>query len=92
MGQILQHLTDPELLKNQQHKYQLTSFPDLNHLPPELATIVLSNLNATDLCLASCVWSDLASTEILWHGYAILFIFATFYYYFLFCIDNHQDP
>ena len=27
---------------------------------------ILRNLNATDLCLASCVWSDLANDEFLW--------------------------
>jgi len=40
----------------------------LNELPPELALEVLSNLNATDLCLASCVWQQLASDEILWQS------------------------
>jgi len=44
----------------------LENFVDLNLLPPELALEVLKNLNATDLCLASCVWSDLANDEILW--------------------------
>jgi len=43
-------------------------FPDLGHLPPELAIQVLKNLNATDLCLASCVWQQLASDNILWQG------------------------
>jgi len=43
-------------------------FPDLSHLPPELALQVLKNLNATDLCLASCVWQQLASDNILWQG------------------------
>ena len=44
------------------------SFPDLSELPPEIALNVLSNLNATDLCLAACVWQQLASDEILWQG------------------------
>ena len=43
-------------------------FPDLSHLPPEVALQVLKNLNATDLCLASCVWQQLASDNILWQG------------------------
>lgn len=43
-------------------------FPDLGHLPPEIAIQVLKNLNATDLCLASCVWQQLASDNILWQG------------------------
>ncbi|XP_046394935.1 F-box only protein 8-like [Ischnura elegans] len=43
-------------------------FPDLNDLPPELGLEVLSHLNATDLCLAACVWQELAADEILWQG------------------------
>jgi len=43
-------------------------FPDLSQLPPELAMNVLKNLNATDLCLASCVWQQLATDNILWQG------------------------
>jgi len=46
----------------------LENFVDLNLLPPELALQILKNLNATDLCLASCVWSNLANDEILWEG------------------------
>ena len=49
----------------------LQSFPDLTHLPPELAVQVLSHLDATDLCLAACVneyWCDLANVEPLWKG------------------------
>jgi len=45
---------------------QFNNFVDLYLLPPELALQILRNLNATDLCLASCVWSDLASDEFLW--------------------------
>lgn len=43
-------------------------FPDLSELPPELSLAVLSYLNATDLCLAGCVWRGLAEDEILWQG------------------------
>jgi len=43
-------------------------FPDLSSLPPELAMNVLKHLNATDLCLASCVWQQLATDNILWQG------------------------
>lgn len=46
-------------------------FPDIVSLPPEIALMVLSNLNATDLCLAMTVndfWRDLASDEMLWQG------------------------
>ena len=42
--------------------------PDLSALPPELGLLILSHLNATDLCLAGCVWQNLADVEILWHG------------------------
>ena len=41
---------------------------DLNRMPPELAISVLRHLGATDLCLASCVWQQLASDNILWQG------------------------
>lgn len=53
------------------HGLKLESFPDLATLPPELAVQVLSYLDATDLCLASCVnegWSSLANVELLWKG------------------------
>lgn len=46
-------------------------FPDLHELPPELALLILSNLNATDLCLAMCVndfWRQLALDDMLWQG------------------------
>lgn len=48
-------------------------FPDLMRLPPELSLLILSKLNATDLYLASCVWHDLASDEVLWQGCVELF-------------------
>lgn len=41
-------------------------FPDLSELPPELGLEILRHLNATDLCLASCVWSHLANDDLLW--------------------------
>lgn len=46
----------------------LKQFPDLSQLPPELGLLVLSHLNATDLCLAACVWQNLGNDEILWHS------------------------
>jgi hypothetical protein len=46
----------------------VTKTSDLSQLPPELALQILKNLNATDLCLASCVWQTLANDEILWLG------------------------
>ncbi|XP_019854895.1 PREDICTED: F-box only protein 8-like isoform X1 [Amphimedon queenslandica] len=45
------------------------SFPDLAQLPPEVAVEVLSHLDATDLCLASCVndlWCSLTNVDVLW--------------------------
>ena len=46
-------------------------FPDLSEMPPELAMMVLSNLNDTELCLAMCVnefWREMAKDELLWQG------------------------
>lgn len=43
-------------------------FPDLSQLPPELGLEILRHLDATDLCLASCVWSHLANDELLWQS------------------------
>jgi len=51
-----------------QHRKDLEKCPNLTLLPPELSLQVLSHLNATDLCLAACVWQQLASDEILWSG------------------------
>ena len=45
--------------------------PDLATLPPEVAVQVLSQLDATDLCLAGCVnefWCSLANVDVLWKG------------------------
>ncbi|KAL8568848.1 F-box only protein 8 [Nucella lapillus] len=53
------------LLNNRNVSYR---FPDLSELPPELGLTVLSYLNPTDLCLASCVWDQLANDELLWQG------------------------
>lgn len=47
---------------------QSRSFPNLATLPPEMAQFVLSYLNATDLCLAACVWDQLGNDDILWQG------------------------
>lgn len=43
-------------------------FIDLEMLPPELGITILSYLNATDLCLAGCVWQGLGNDEYLWQG------------------------
>ena len=45
------------------------TFYDLSKFPPEIAISILSNLNATDLCLASCVWKELGEDDVLWRGY-----------------------
>jgi len=45
-----------------------TRFPDLSQLPPEIGLEVLKNLDATDLCLASCVWEQLANDQLLWQS------------------------
>ena len=54
---------------------------DLDEIPPELSLQILKYLNATDLCLASCVWSSLANDDILWKslcqstwGYASIYM------------------
>jgi len=62
-SQIVDMDQDEELLEEKDEK-----FPDLSNLPPELAINVLKHLNATDLCLASCVWQQLATDNILWQG------------------------
>ena len=43
-------------------------FPDLEVIPPELSLQILKYLNATDLCLAACVWSSLANDDVLWQS------------------------
>ncbi|MGH0127389.1 UNVERIFIED_CONTAM: hypothetical protein FKN15_011126 [Acipenser sinensis] len=56
-----------QLLKARKSKEE-QGFIDLEMLPPELSITILSYLNATDLCLASCVWQDLGKDEYLWQG------------------------
>ncbi|CAF0756108.1 unnamed protein product [Didymodactylos carnosus] len=63
MGLVLERLKDPLQGSN-----QVSKFPDLFELPPELSLNILKHLNATDLCLAACVWQTLANDEILWLG------------------------
>lgn len=63
MGQFHGILPRKQHLKPQD---AMQTFPDLDHLPPEVAVAVLSNLNATDLCLAACVWDHLANNNLLW--------------------------
>ena len=67
MGQVLKRMYEAEERKEKNVLMKKT-MPDLGALPPELALLVLSHLNATDLCLAGCVWQNLADDEVLWHG------------------------
>ena len=57
---------------------QLESFPDLSNFPPEVAVSVLSHLNATDLCLAACVWKHLADNELLWQRLVVELLYQLF--------------
>ncbi|KAK7929747.1 hypothetical protein WMY93_006142 [Mugilogobius chulae] len=67
---VPQHCYGPDiyhLLRSRRGKEQ-HGFIDLEMLPPELGITILSYLNATDLCLASCVWQGLGNDEYLWQG------------------------
>ena len=83
MGQIFdRQLAEPTNHPNKQGKQRererrvyvthehllVTTISNISQLPPELALQILKNLNATDLCLAACVWQTLANDEILWLG------------------------
>ncbi|XP_023215200.1 F-box only protein 8-like [Centruroides sculpturatus] len=70
MGQVLKKLNEKE---SKDLNSVAEGFPDLATWPPELSLTVLSHLNATDLCLASCVWRELAQDEVLWQRYTFLF-------------------
>lgn len=60
---------DETLNASNRKKYRRqTKFPDLSQIPPELSLRILKYLNATDLCLAACVWSSLANDDILWQS------------------------
>ncbi|XP_061164280.1 F-box only protein 8-like [Saccostrea echinata] len=67
MGQILRrHLESQNEVENNQ--VVATTFPNLAELPPEISMAILSHLDATDLCLAACVWDNLANDDVLWMG------------------------
>lgn len=66
MGQVLKKTKEHEHSLNQECCNE--GFPDLAALPPEISLYVLSHLNATDLCLAACVWGELAQDQILWQS------------------------
>jgi len=74
MGQMLRRMYELETEvayhgRPTHREVMLKQFPDLSQLPPELGLLVLSHLNATDLCLAACVWQNLGNDEILWHRF-----------------------
>ncbi|TKS69410.1 F-box only protein 8 F-box/SEC7 protein FBS [Collichthys lucidus] len=66
-GPDIYHLLRMRMGGKEQH-----GFIDLEMLPPELGITILSYLNATDLCLAGCVWQDLGNDEYLWQGRDVL--------------------
>ncbi|KAF8790107.1 F-box only protein 8 like protein [Argiope bruennichi] len=66
MGQVLKKIKEHENSINEDNCS--IGFPDLAALPPEISLCVLSHLNATDLCLAACVWGELAQDQILWQS------------------------
>ncbi|XP_046577545.1 F-box only protein 8-like [Haliotis rubra] len=72
MGQMLRRLHEVNQLDcagvKRRSVLKCEGFPDLDSLPPELGLTVLSYLNPTDLCLASCVWGHLGNDEFLWQG------------------------
>lgn len=68
LWQIFKHRRSRGLRSTKKKSSIIENFPDLHLLPPEIGLEVLKNLNATDLCLAACVWSDLANDEALWEG------------------------
>ncbi|KAL3878462.1 hypothetical protein ACJMK2_030808 [Sinanodonta woodiana] len=68
MGQVLRILQEYENSRSLENRTLVAKFPDLSKLPPEIGLSILANLNATDLCLAGCVWNDLANDEILWQS------------------------
>ena len=92
MGQVLQRLYSIELQQRQRHHGMCSDFrsipttstsvsprfPDLSQLPPELGLAVLSYLNPTDLCLAACVWDQLANDELLWQRLVSTLFFKKF--------------
>lgn len=83
MGQTLKSISNnfnaknsPKICSSKLHLKKRSYFfitnclelPDLASWPPELSLNVLKNLNATDLCLAACVWNELARDELLWQA------------------------
>lgn len=72
MGQVLQRLQDGGALSEGELAASCTKFPDLEALPREISLLVLSYLNATDLCLAACVWQRLGNDEVLWQRFVFI--------------------
>lgn len=80
-----QHQQSPNKSTNNKQYETYLKFPDLSEIPPELSLKILKNLNATDLCLAACVWSSLANDDFLWQdlckstwGYASIYKLKNF--------------
>lgn len=71
MGLLLQRMQESSCLQEDDDKTStgLVKFPDLASLPPEISLLVLSYLDATDLCLAACVWNRLGNDEVLWRRF-----------------------
>ncbi|KAH9527245.1 F-box only protein 8-like [Dermatophagoides farinae] len=71
MGQTLRSISNSfnnhTSTKNENH-HELDKLPDLASWPPELSLNVLKNLNATELCLAACVWNELGRDDLLWQS------------------------
>lgn len=90
MGQVFRRLHELERECVSQHSHTAKAlanngFPDLRKLPPELSLAVLSYLNATDLCLAACVWDTLGNDELLWQRFVNFFTFM-FFFIFIFLL------
>ena len=66
MGQLLHKLQTKGAEGVDKNAVIPVKFPNLAELPPELSLTVLSHLDATDLCLAACVWKDLGRDDVLW--------------------------
>ena len=57
---------DYNRIKETFKKFQNTG--DKSEFLEEVSLKILNYLNATDLCLAACVWSSLANDDCLWQS------------------------
>ena len=67
MGQYL-GIASNSMDDSSEKTFAISTFEDLRKFPPEVALQILSNLNATELCLAACVWKEMADSEFLWQS------------------------